>query len=417
MIAAKRPGLKGEIRGGRGYNPLMLVRYEEIVSEYEEGLRTQLRGFRPAHEFLETWVHDEDPVRSILNMVEAAELGGLKALDIAIGPETASRIDRKRLIEMAEATGKMALKKGDADGFVLQVTLSEPDGRERLARTPPKAGKGAPKKQTAMPDSVSPEDPQRYYLWAQGRCPRDPSFEKAWPEGETGVQIQASFAKFFLRALVDPKSHRILRMFHNAHEVWRDKDGAVLNGLCKVSQGSTVQDVSEHAVIRLENFLRGSNPRLVSGVIQPENSVEQAWKTAPVMSTLAGLVRALRDDYQKKNPDFTIGMNTDEGPAFQASSEWGTSTVSERMQKILAALPVACPETDIRGADVKVKSLAGPRVTVELPTSTPQAAQQRYLTLLELQLRAKVDPRLEVFLDDKKDANTKRHATEEALGI
>lgn len=99
----------------------MQVRYEEIVDEYERGLQTRLRGFRPAHDFLDTWVHDPDPARSILSMLEAAELGGIKDLDIAIGPETAGRMDRQRLQELAAQVGKVTLEEQGA-GLLLKVT-------------------------------------------------------------------------------------------------------------------------------------------------------------------------------------------------------------------------------------------------------------------------------------------------------
>ena len=91
--------------------------------------------------------------------------------------------------------------------------------------------------------------------------------------------------------------------------------------------------------------------------------------------------------------------------------------MSERAQKVLQAVPEVCAETGVRRGDVKVKAIAGPRVTIGLPASTPKSDQQKYLTMLELQLRAKVDSRIEVFLDDKKDTNAKRHSTEEVLGL
>lgn len=99
--------------GRGGYTEVVRISYEEVVSAYERDLQTQLRGFRPAHAFLETWVHDADPARSLLNMVEAAELGGLERLEIDIGPETAKVLDAGSL---REATGKLG-----------QVTL-EPAG-------------------------------------------------------------------------------------------------------------------------------------------------------------------------------------------------------------------------------------------------------------------------------------------------
>jgi hypothetical protein len=392
----------------------MRIQYEEVVAAYEQGLQTQLRGFRPAQAFLETWVHDADPARSILSMVEAAELGGLKDLEIALAPETAEHIDRKRLFETASKLGKAALKAGEGGTLLLHVSMRK--GGQRPVQASPKAGKEAPKEAAGRPatpsstsDALNAADPSRYDAWALERFPDDPAFETPWPEGGKGCGITSSAGGITLSALVNPGNHRILRMAHDAKAKGRPQDRALLTGLCSVSLGATVQDVSEHAVIRLESALRGRERRPVPGVVQPENA-------APALGSLLSLVRGLLEDYVRRT-GYRIQPNFEEGPLLQASSEWGTSTVSERMQRVRAALPLVCPETGIRGADVKVKALAGPRVTVALPASASKEAQRRYLTLLELDLRAKVDSRLEVFLDDRKDANAKRHATEEALGI
>ena len=104
----------------------MRIRYEEIVSAYEEGLRTQLRGFRPAHDFLDTWVHDEDPARSILSMVESAGLGGVKSLEVDVGPETARRIDARRLEALTARSGKATVTapEGGRAGLLLRVDYS-----------------------------------------------------------------------------------------------------------------------------------------------------------------------------------------------------------------------------------------------------------------------------------------------------
>lgn len=101
----------------------MQIRYEEIVGAYERDLQTRLRGFKPLHEFLETWVHDEDPARSLLNMVEAAQMGGLEGLDIEIGPETTKRLDQKRLQEMTSRVGRVSLEPRGA-GLLLKVAYA-----------------------------------------------------------------------------------------------------------------------------------------------------------------------------------------------------------------------------------------------------------------------------------------------------
>ena len=99
----------------------MRISYEDIVADYEKGIQTKLRGFRPSEEFLDTWVHDEDPALSILNMVEAAQLGGVDALEVVLGPKTAGRLDRARLEKLAGAIGRASLTP-EGQGLLLKVS-------------------------------------------------------------------------------------------------------------------------------------------------------------------------------------------------------------------------------------------------------------------------------------------------------
>lgn len=96
--------------------------YEALVDEYQGKLQTQLRGFRTAHDFLDMWVHDEDPVRSLLNIVEAAEAGGVAAIEIAIGPDTLARLDEPRLVALVGRIGRTRFSR-EGDGARLRVAL------------------------------------------------------------------------------------------------------------------------------------------------------------------------------------------------------------------------------------------------------------------------------------------------------
>ena len=41
-------------------NEFSMIDYEKLVQDYETGLTTTLRGFRPGLEFIDSWVPDED---------------------------------------------------------------------------------------------------------------------------------------------------------------------------------------------------------------------------------------------------------------------------------------------------------------------------------------------------------------------
>jgi hypothetical protein len=81
------------------------LNYDALVATYWDDLTTQLRGFRPAAEFLDLWVPDEDHVKSIINMLEAAQSAGQPDLALYIEKDTVSAMDLAALIEAAGAYG------------------------------------------------------------------------------------------------------------------------------------------------------------------------------------------------------------------------------------------------------------------------------------------------------------------------
>jgi hypothetical protein len=79
--------------------------YEEMVQEFQGSLLTQLRGHGLAIDYLETWVPDADPVKSILNMVEAAEAAGKDAFSLQVSAATLDPAARQRLAGMVAGLG------------------------------------------------------------------------------------------------------------------------------------------------------------------------------------------------------------------------------------------------------------------------------------------------------------------------
>ena len=95
--------------------------YERLVADFETRLVTQLRKFGTDAEYLEMWVPDQDPVKSILNMVEAAEAFGQDEIAVRVSSETMppDRIDA--LVTQVSSLGKIAVSPA-AGKVVIAVT-------------------------------------------------------------------------------------------------------------------------------------------------------------------------------------------------------------------------------------------------------------------------------------------------------
>ena len=97
------------------------LNYEVLVRAFEEALATKLRGHGAEADYLEMWVPDEDPVKSILNMVEAAEAFGRDDIAIKVSAETLTDTQVNDLLAILSDIGSAEIKVR-ADGRLVEVT-------------------------------------------------------------------------------------------------------------------------------------------------------------------------------------------------------------------------------------------------------------------------------------------------------
>jgi len=84
--------------------------YEQLVEDFNRKLLTQLRGHGAEAEYLEMWVPDEDPVKSIVNMVEAASAYGQAELRVSVAEATLPRARHAALAAELGAFGRVDIR-------------------------------------------------------------------------------------------------------------------------------------------------------------------------------------------------------------------------------------------------------------------------------------------------------------------
>lgn len=216
------------------------------------------------------------------------------------------------------------------------------------------------------------------------------------PDDARLVPLTAQDDGATLSCRVDPDTHRI---------VWMDIAGAdathkaLLAAFAHVAVGHTVQDVAEHAAIRLENLLRDrAAPPPVAGIVQPENA-------DPAFARLLRLARRILDTYVR-----LTGYRPQENHEdVRASEAWLAAGPAERVRRILAVVPERHLETGLRKADIQIKGIEqDTKVFLALPENVPPATRQTFLAWLESEVQSRVEPRLELYLEYARDKNAKR---------
>ena len=94
--------------------------FEELTADFNRKLVTQLRNHGADSEFLETWVPDEDPIKSIVNMAEAALSAGCDDVIIRFAESTMNDGQRRSLLAAMADLGSSRLDAAPG-GFKLAV--------------------------------------------------------------------------------------------------------------------------------------------------------------------------------------------------------------------------------------------------------------------------------------------------------
>jgi hypothetical protein len=379
-----------------------VVDYDQVTGAYVSGLNTQLRGFRGGARFLEHWVHDPDPVKSIVNMIEAAETAGLADVTVVIGGRTQAAVDMARLDKLAAELGQVG-KEERAGGLALTVRFARAAGpvaglgaeardrarRAREARDARLRAQAAAARPRPAADGLHP-----IYREAVAQVLAAPLVHEGPAAPAPGLPLlEAARDGFTLAVLVDPATHRVRSARHRGA---RGDTRALLEALCAIMIDKPLLECADHAVIRLEHRLRDrTRPRPVAGIVTPE-SVE------PAFAPLTAAVRELLVEYRRRTGYAEAENRFDPEPG----AAWQALGPQERMGRLQAALDELAAARGLgRGAVVCTRLDRGTRATVEFRAELP--AQQKAVMLMDLErgLKETVEPVLHLYQEEMHDRN------------
>jgi len=98
----------------------MILDYQQLVKDYWENLNSQLRGFTAGADFLDTWVPDENHIRSIESLFESAQLHGIDSLKVKIQKAVVDEVGQNQLSAVLDEFGDNEIT-DDGSTFVFSV--------------------------------------------------------------------------------------------------------------------------------------------------------------------------------------------------------------------------------------------------------------------------------------------------------
>ena len=100
----------------------MRFEYENLVNLFENALLTELRGHGSGSDFLRSWVPDTDPVKSLINMADAADVEGVDAFEVDVATASLSPASFKELATALKDTFAIKFDASKAQRIVLSFT-------------------------------------------------------------------------------------------------------------------------------------------------------------------------------------------------------------------------------------------------------------------------------------------------------
>ncbi|GEM_PF-1188483 len=396
---------------------LVPISLDEITESYEKGLLDQLRGFGVEGELFETWVPDPDPTNSVLNLAEAAiTAGSLGGLVVTVSKETMSDISRDRLIDELGSIVTVHVEDSD-DSSIIYLTdfeeqLTALGGSRKTRRLALSSGDTGEAMTKAVPvvSFMGQEElvVAKKYQEIQNRLYDLPvidafDYQGTLEEGNLSHKVAIEEGGRILEVQVDPRSHIVEKAVFRGS--WERDVAALLDLLCGLIEGRPIQDMSDHAVGRLEHKVRGTKLRPVPGVVLP-SAVDARFVL------IQSFIRKILAQYRQ-----LTGYQETENTFYDGAGDWWCSlTDSEKAEKVKQVVQMRAihlgfdpSEVELVGIEYDVRVLI--RFSGEM--GSPATDKQPIMMRLEQALIEHIDSRLELFLEPVQDQSTLRRLSAE----
>jgi len=349
-----------------------ILDYDKLVEAYSANLDTTLRGFKAADEMLDTWVPDDDTLRSLSSLVEAAQLCRSDSVTVRVSNKTLGNVSAESVREKLATFGEVTLTQENEGAIFAVSSLQE----------------------TASFRSVRPiyQQKLRARLGQIG-------FKRPLRTEGNQIPLRATEEGYTLALAINTETHIIADAVFDAKT--RGPMQAALDVLCEILIGLPIQEARDHAIIRLEFALRDSEQtHPISGIVLPHNA-------DPIFRIPWIMVKRLFDDY-KTSTQYQPKMNFfDPGP----KESWAVLGHDERAKRVAVAIFSHGSALGIAADEVHVVECKRPyAVTIQFNGNLSIPAKRNAALKLERLVRKECDPRLEVFCEEKKDlSKLRRH--------
>ncbi|MEK8019661.1 MAG: hypothetical protein VSS75_022535, partial [Candidatus Parabeggiatoa sp.] len=342
-------------------NQLDIIDYQQLVTDYNEALVNVLRGFRPKYEFLDIWVPDAEPDKSILNLLEAAQIEGENEVSLFLEEKLLDELDIKTLIQEASKLGEINTRETE-QGFIFQVS-------------------GLIGEQVSHQNEAKLEECNPLYRTQLMEREKNIQHEYTLTDDDVHLLIHANHQGISLFALFDVQQHKLIQATFASTASAIEK--ALLEALCQLIEGLPIQEIYDHGLLKLEYALRDQQqPLPVSGIINRFNF-------DPLFQLPQHLIRQLFHNYCEQT-GYQTQLNYFDSPPSQDWLKWDDK---QRIQKVQGVLDDLISQSQYRDLEVKVKYIDKTvKVHVEIRGTVSAVEEAALMLNMEKDLHKQVEP-------------------------
>mgnify|MGYP000152094055 CR=1 FL=1 len=356
------------------YNWSYYVNYEKMVEDYNATLLTKLRSHGSELDYLEMWVPDEDPVKCILNMVEAADAYGSQELNICVKKDT---LNDKQLTALAEEVEKIANleldkdKDKDKDKTILNILFQKDNAQELLKNIHPSLHQGI------MEIAGQLEHYGELKLF-------DGEDEYIASAGNVSLKVSVKNGTI-CKALFQGDMEMVQKV--------------VLEVFCRIIEELPVQEAADHGALKtLYKLCNRKLEKPVSGILMVENAGE-------IFKKPEFLIRKINEEYRIKNG--IIEFQNFWVP--HLSKDWLKLSEAGKIDRLQPILDGFIDENKLAPNDIKIASITKDiRLTVYFSKNVLADRKPVLLLNLELKMRESTGKQLEIYMQEEQDANKLR---------
>ena len=397
-------------------NEPITINLDEVIESYETGLVDKLRQFGVEGDLFETWVPDPNPAKSIINLMDASNDAGLPANLVVV----ASRklLDQLALANLrSELDGRANIEILD-QGDSVTIFLS---GFEKMESAEPRVTEGV--RSSSVPDELGTDPASKDQRTAQDIDHKEKAVaEQSVRNSLYDLSDQVPFKhegsinnerelcivvakkdEHVLELQVDTASHLVQQaMFSGSVPQGL---APLLNRLCESIENRPIQDMSDHAVARLEHQIRNTERRPVPGIVLPL-AVDSRF------AKLQALVRQALAEYRALTGYLEVSNAFDDDPQatwLDLPDSEKKSQAEEVLRQEAQRLGNSTTEVNVIDIEYNVRVLVRFSGVLALPETDKQPIMMQF----EQVLVDNLDPRLELFLEPEQDQSTLRRLSGE----